>query len=56
VFGRTWQHVADLHKLARPGDVVVADVAGEPIIVVRDKAERLHAFFNVCRHRGVPWP
>jgi choline monooxygenase len=54
VFGRTWQHVADLHKLARPGDVVVAEVAGEPVIVVRDNAGTLHGFFNVCRHRGGP--
>jgi choline monooxygenase len=54
VFGRTWQYVADLSGLATPGDVVVTDVAGEPIIVVRDRADALHAFFNVCRHRGGP--
>ncbi|HET7248572.1 MAG TPA: aromatic ring-hydroxylating dioxygenase subunit alpha [Gemmatimonadales bacterium] len=54
VFARTWQYVGDLSRLARPGDVVVTDVAGEPVIVVRDKAGELHAFFNVCRHRGGP--
>ena len=54
VFGRTWQYVADLPRLSSPGDVVVTHVAGEPIIVVRDKAGTLHAFFNVCRHRGGP--
>ena len=54
VFSRTWQYVADLRALATPGNVVVTDVAGEPIIVVRDRAQTLHAFFNVCRHRGGP--
>jgi phenylpropionate dioxygenase-like ring-hydroxylating dioxygenase large terminal subunit len=54
VFGATWQYVADLGALARPGDVVATDVAGEPIIVVRAGAGALHAFFNVCRHRGGP--
>jgi len=31
-----------------------ADVAGEPIIVVRDKQGELRAFSNVCRHRAGP--
>jgi phenylpropionate dioxygenase-like ring-hydroxylating dioxygenase large terminal subunit len=54
VFGSTWQYVADLSVLASPGDVVATDIAGEPIIAVRDGAGTLHAFFNVCRHRGGP--
>src|SRR5260370_25854130 len=31
-----------------------ADVAGEPIIVVRDNRGELRAFSNVCRHRAGP--
>ena len=54
VFAATWQHVADLRQLARPGDHVLADVAGEPIIVVRGGDGELRAFYNVCRHRGGP--
>ena len=54
VFARTWQPVGDLGQLTRPGDCIVTDVAGEPIIVVRDKEGELGAFFNVCRHRGGP--
>lgn len=54
IFAATWQHVADGHQLARPGDHVVAEVAGEPIIVVRGQDGALRAFFNVCRHRGGP--
>ena len=54
IFATTWQQVADTHQLAQPGDHVIADVAGEPIIVVRGKDGALRAFFNVCRHRGGP--
>src|SRR3989449_6429769 len=54
VFAATWQHVADVQQLAHPGDHVLADVAGEPIIVVRGSDGELRAFYNVCRHRGGP--
>ncbi|HVH11185.1 MAG TPA: aromatic ring-hydroxylating dioxygenase subunit alpha [Gemmatimonadales bacterium] len=54
VFATTWQHVADQHQLSRPGDHVVAEVAGEPILVVRGRDGTLRAFYNVCRHRGGP--
>ncbi|HEX2647916.1 MAG TPA: aromatic ring-hydroxylating dioxygenase subunit alpha [Candidatus Dormibacteraeota bacterium] len=54
VFAATWQHVADQHQLARPGDHVVTEVAGEPILVVRGRDGALRAFYNVCRHRGGP--
>ena len=54
IFATTWQYVADSHQLAQPGDHVIAEVAGEPIIVVRGKDGALRAFFNVCRHRGGP--
>src|SRR5262249_2846494 len=28
------------------------DVGGESVIVTRDHGDALHAFYNVCRHRG----
>ena len=54
VFGRSWQLVAHLDALRDPGDHVVADVAGKPIIVVRGQDGELRAFHNVCRHRAGP--
>lgn len=39
-------------QLAAPGDYLTDDFSGVPIIVVRDREGIVHAFLNVCRHRG----
>ena len=54
VFARSWQLVTRIGKLAQPGDHVVAEIAGRPIIVVRGDDRVLRGFFNVCRHRAGP--
>ena len=38
--------------LAESSRVVVADVAGESILVTSDEHGALHGAYNVCRHRG----
>ncbi len=52
VFGATWQLVARADQLATPGDYVTAEIAGEPIVVVRGNDGALRAFYNVCRHHA----
>ena len=52
VLFREWTFVAHESQLPGPGDFVVDEIAGESIVVVRDGAGEVHAFFNVCRHRG----
>lgn len=52
IFASSWCAVGRAERLARPGDFVLADVAGESIIVTRDGAGAVRAYFNVCRHRG----
>src|SRR5271166_2547983 len=54
VFGNTWQVAGRTDSVAEPGSYVTADLAGEPILVVRDLDGTLRAFSNVCRHRGAP--
>ena len=51
VFGATWQFAARVDQLDRQGRFVTADVAGEPIVLVRD-AKGINAFYNVCRHHA----
>jgi choline monooxygenase len=52
VFGATWQLAARLEQVAAPGDYCTADLAGEPVVVVRGDDGVLRAFSNVCRHRA----
>lgn len=47
-----WQPVARLDQVSKPGSFVTADVAGEPVVVIRDGEGTLRAFHNVCRHRA----
>jgi choline monooxygenase len=52
VFGRSWQMVGRVEQLTEPGSYLTADIAGEPIAVVRDQEGEVRAFHNVCRHRA----
>ena len=52
VFSRSWQWVCHVEKLEEPGRYVTAEIAGRPIMVLRDKAGELRAFYNVCKHRA----
>ncbi len=52
VFGDTWQVVGRAEQVSAPGSYLTAEVAGEPLVVVRDGDGVLRAFYNVCRHRA----
>jgi choline monooxygenase len=52
LFGDTWQALGRVDQVVRPGDYFTADLAGEPILVVRGEDGVLRGFFNVCRHRA----
>jgi glycine betaine catabolism A len=56
IFGREWICVGREEQFAAPGDFIVAEIAGESLIIVRQPhsagGAALRAFYNVCRHRG----
>ena len=54
VFGGNWLNVGRLDQVSAPGSFLTAEVAGEPILAVRDEKGTLRAFFHVCRHRAAP--
>jgi Rieske 2Fe-2S family protein len=49
---RTWLYAGHASQLPRVGDYLLRHVGDESIIVVRSAPDELHAFYNVCRHRG----
>lgn len=52
VFPSSWVVAADLAELAEPGDFVATMIGYEPVLIVRDSEGSLHAFANICPHRG----
>ncbi len=52
IFHRQWFAAGRTEQLPSRGDVLVVEVAGESVIVIRGRDDALAAFYNVCRHRG----
>ena len=52
VFPYSWQIVARAAQVRDAGQYITAEIAGEPIIVVRGNDRLLRGFFNVCRHHA----
>jgi choline monooxygenase len=52
VFGNTWLVAGRVDQLAGPGSYFTTEIAGEPILVLRDAEGTPRAFYNVCRHRA----
>ncbi len=51
IFRREWICVGRAGAVAKPGDYLTCELAGQPIAVVRDRDGELRAFSNVCLHR-----
>ena len=52
LFDRAWLAVCHGSEVEAPGSFVKAPVTPEGILVARGADLRLHAHYNVCRHRG----
>ncbi len=52
IFARTWQLAGHVADLPQAGSYLTTYAGGRPVLVVRGEDGELHAFRNVCRHRG----
>ncbi len=52
LFSRSWLCVGRTADIPAPGDYFLQDMAGDSVCVTRSHDGRIHAFHNVCRHRG----
>jgi phenylpropionate dioxygenase-like ring-hydroxylating dioxygenase large terminal subunit len=51
IFRKDWYCIGRAGSLAKPGDFVTFELAGQPLMVMRDRDGTLHAQSNVCLHR-----
>ena len=52
IIARSWQWCCHGERLREPGQYLALEVAGMPIVALRDGDGELRAFYNVCRHRA----
>ena len=52
IFGTTWQIAGRVDQVTGAGSYLTTEIAGEPVVLVRDEQGILRAFANVCRHRA----
>ena len=51
---RSWLYAGHMDELPTPGSFLLWRKTGRPILIVRDKQDKVRAFYNTCRHRGAP--
>jgi glycine betaine catabolism A len=52
LFARMWVCAGRTEQVGAPGQFFVRELLGESVIITRSTAGQVHAFYNVCRHRG----
>ncbi len=51
-FSNTWNYIGHGSQLPQPGDYITNDIAGQPLIVVRQEDGSVRVLKNRCAHKG----
>lgn len=52
IFEKAWLCIGHASELKQPGDFRRAELAGQPVLIVRGEDRRIRVLYNSCRHRG----
>jgi phenylpropionate dioxygenase-like ring-hydroxylating dioxygenase large terminal subunit len=54
LWSKVWLYAGHQSQLPEVGSYVLLDIPDAPIFLIRDKDQKIRAFYNVCSHRGAP--
>jgi choline monooxygenase len=54
IFKKAWNYVGHASQIPAPGDYFTHEITGIPIVIVHGMDGTIRAFYNACRHRGMP--
>ncbi|MCZ2105656.1 MAG: aromatic ring-hydroxylating dioxygenase subunit alpha [Comamonadaceae bacterium] len=52
LFANTWNYAGHDSQLPKAGDYITVDIAGQPLIVIRQKDSSIRVLKNRCAHKG----
>ena len=52
LWSRTWIYVGHTSQVPQPGDFITADIAAQPVIMVRHTDGKVRVLLNRCAHKG----
>jgi phenylpropionate dioxygenase-like ring-hydroxylating dioxygenase large terminal subunit len=52
LFANTWVFLGHASQVPEPGDFVTQDIAGRPLLMVRQPDGEVHVLYNRCAHKG----
>ncbi|HEX7382681.1 MAG TPA: Rieske 2Fe-2S domain-containing protein, partial [Burkholderiaceae bacterium] len=51
-FANTWNYLGHASQVPNPGDVLAVEIAGRPLMLVRQADGGLRVLYNRCAHKG----
>ena len=51
-FFKQWVFIGHISRIPNPGDYFLFNIGNESIIIIKGFDSKIHAHYNVCRHRG----
>ena len=54
IFANNWLYAAHLAEMPNAGDFVACEIAGFPLLLIRQPDGSVSGLHNICRHRGAP--
>ncbi|HEY9793225.1 MAG TPA: aromatic ring-hydroxylating dioxygenase subunit alpha [Candidatus Obscuribacterales bacterium] len=54
IFANNWLYAAHVDELREAGSFLACEIAGLPLLLIKQQDATISCFQNICRHRGAP--